>query len=69
LIPKKNLKDGHIANAIGVGFIIGAITLLAPTIIETQINKIKQKGVEEYFNKTYDPNIKESEFVWEERFF
>jgi alkyl sulfatase BDS1-like metallo-beta-lactamase superfamily hydrolase len=67
-IPKKKLKDGHIANAIGAGLIVGAIALLAPPIIEDQIEKIKQQGVEEYFNKTYDPTIKE-EFTWEERFF
>lgn len=68
LIPKKNYKYRKIANAIGTGLIVGAIALLAPPIIEDQIEKIKQQGVDEYFNKTYDPNIKE-DFTWEERFF
>lgn len=68
VIPKKSFKYRKLAIALGIGLVAGAIAFLLPSIIEEHIEKIKQQGVEEYFNKTYDPNSKE-EIVWEERFF
>jgi len=51
VIPKKDTKNNEIANAIGLGFIIGAIALIAPTIIEKEIKNIKEEGIEQLINK------------------
>ena len=51
VIPKKDTKNNEIANAIGLGFIIGAIALIAPTIIEKEIKNIKEEGIEQFINK------------------
>lgn len=50
IIPKKDTKNNEIANAIGFGFIIGAIALVAPMIIEKKVKSIKEEGIEQFIN-------------------
>lgn len=48
VIPKKKNKYGDIANAIGLGFILGAIIAFVPELKNDYIKHIKQQGIEEY---------------------
>lgn len=50
VIPKKDTENNEIANAIGIGFIIGAIALIVPIIIEKEIKNIKEEGIEQFIN-------------------
>ena len=47
-IPKHKNKYDHIANAIGLGFILGAIIGYVPKMIDHKIEQIKQEAVKEY---------------------
>lgn len=48
VIPKKQTENSDIANAIGIGLILGAVILFVPKIIDSKTKQIKQQGIEEY---------------------